>query len=128
MFVNLQYGDCRADLARVKKQLGVEVYQDPDVDAFSDIDGLFAQIAATDLVITTSNTTAHIAGAQNKPVWILLPVGGGLPWYWFLRRSDSPWYPSARLIRAQSKESAWWTVPVASAAAMLGDAHEEGGP
>ena len=58
-----------------------------------------ALIAELDLVITIDTSVAHLAGALGIPVWILLPH---TPDYrWMLDRSDSPWYPSARLIRQQ---------------------------
>ena len=109
MFVNLQYGDCTEELANVSKQLGVEVVQDAAVDPLTDMDMFFAQVAAMDLVLSTSNTTVHVAGSQNIPVWVLLPHGKGLAWYWFLQRRDSPWYPAARLIRADHKLEAGQT-------------------
>nr|WP_255428136.1 tetratricopeptide repeat protein [Ramlibacter cellulosilyticus] len=56
-----------------------------------------ALVQALDLVITVDTSIAHLAGALGKPVWILLPW---VPdWRWMLERSDSPWYPSARLHR-----------------------------
>ena len=82
LFVNLQYGDCRSELAKVKKDLGVDIFQDPEVNPLADMNAFFAQVAAMDLIVTTSNTTAHAAGAQNKPVWIMLPAAIGLMWYW----------------------------------------------
>jgi len=30
-------------------------------------------------------------------VWLLAPQSQGRIWYWFCRRSDSPWYPSMRI-------------------------------
>jgi tetratricopeptide (TPR) repeat protein len=61
---------------------------------FSDTAALFA---ALDLVITVDTSVAHLAGALNRPVWVLLPHAPD--WRWLLERSDSPWYPSARLYR-----------------------------
>jgi hypothetical protein len=103
MFVNLQYGDCTDGLAEVRERLGIEVIQDTAVDPLTDMDTFFAQVGAMDLVLSTSNTTAHVAGAQNTPVWVLLPHGKSLAPHWFLRRADSPWYPAACLIRADHK-------------------------
>jgi tetratricopeptide (TPR) repeat protein len=117
MFVNLQYGDCAAEIAEAREKLGVEIVQDSEVDPVADIDAFFAQVAAMDLVITTSNTTAHVAGAQNIPVWVLLPYTKGTLWYWFFDRNDSPWYPSARLIRAtRFRSSEPWEIEAAERA------------
>ena len=119
MFINLQYGDCAADLAEVYEKLGVEIFQDPEVDQLTDMDIFFAQVAALDLVITTSNTSAHTAGSQNAPVWILLPAASGQLWYWFLHRTESPWYPSARIFRAGASTS-WSEDAAAQAGTALG--------
>ena len=56
-----------------------------------------AAIANLDLVITADTAPAHLAGALGKPVWMLLPFSPD--WRWFAARTDSPWYPSARLFR-----------------------------
>ena len=56
-----------------------------------------ALIQALDAVVTVDSAVAHLAGALGKPVWILIPF---LPDFrWLLDRSDSPWYPTASLIR-----------------------------
>ncbi|MBX7199584.1 MAG: tetratricopeptide repeat protein [Rhodospirillaceae bacterium] len=122
LFVNLQYGDCRAEIAAVRDALGIDIVEDAEVDSAASMDDFFAQVAAMDLVITTSNTTAHAAGALNVPVWILLPFAAGSIWYWFLRRADSPWYPSAILMRSTDTAEPWERIPVAQAAAGLAGA------
>ena len=57
-------------------------------------------IANLDLVITVDTAIGHLAGALGKPVWILLPKAAD--WRWLLERSDSPWYPTARLFRQKT--------------------------
>ena len=118
MFVNLQYGDCRQEIAGVAQRFGVDILEDADVDSAASMEDFLAQIAAMDLVVTTSNTTAHAAGALGVPVWILLPFAAGVIWYWFLHRADSPWYPSATLMRASRYEPTqpWELEPIAAAA------------
>jgi hypothetical protein len=98
-FVNLQYGDCRADLAAARRDIGVDILHDDLVDPLSNLDDFAAQTAAMDLVISIDNSTVHMAGALNVPVWVLLPA---VPdWRWMLGRADSPWYSSVRLFRQQ---------------------------
>jgi Flp pilus assembly protein TadD len=114
-FVNLQYGDVSADLAAVARETGVRVFEDPEVEQERDLDGFAAQLAALDLVITTSNTTAHIAGALGCEVWVLLPHVAD--WRWQHGREDSLWYPRARLIR-QPRPGDWDGVLERAAAAL----------
>ena len=42
----------------------------------------------------------HLAGALNRPVWILNRFD--TCWRWMLERNDTPWYPRARLFRQPS--------------------------
>lgn len=74
-----------------------------------------ALISNLDLLITTDTACAHLAGGLGVPVWILV---SRLPeWRWLLERSDSPWYPSARLFR-QSELGEWEPVIQAVKAAL----------
>jgi len=61
-----------------------------------------AAISHLDLVISIDTATAHLAGAMGKPVWILLPHAAD--WRWLQIRSDTPWYPTARLFRQPEKD------------------------
>ena len=73
-------------------------------DALTDFSDTAALIECMDLVITVDTSVAHLAGALGKPVWVLLPH---VPDFrWLLERTDSPWYPSARLFR-QSEIGQW---------------------
>lgn len=70
--------------------------------------GAFMDTAAVihnlDLVIAADTVVAHLAGALGAPLWAALSF---VPcWYWQLRRTDSCWYPSARLFR-QPRPGDW---------------------
>lgn len=68
-----------------------------DVKDFADTAGLISQL---DLVIAVDTSTAHLAAAMGKPVWLLNRFD--TCWRWMLHREDSPWYPTLKLFRQTS--------------------------
>ncbi|WP_158903669.1 tetratricopeptide repeat protein [Burkholderia sp. L27(2015)] len=66
-------------------------------DELTDFADTAALVENLDLIISVDTSTAHLAGAMGKPVWILNRFD--TCWRWMLERDDSPWYPSARLFR-----------------------------
>ena len=117
-FVNLQYGDVAADIAAAKAALDVTVHQVEGVDIYNDIDGLMALVDACDVVVTTSNITAHLAGAIGKKAVVLVPSGRGCLWYW-QGGSNNLWYPS--LTRAAQPRIGDWQPAITAAAAWVRD-------
>ena len=96
-FINLQYGDIEPELEQFQEETSLKIYRDQEIDALQNLDDFAAQVSALDLIVSTSNTTAHIAGALGKRVWTLLPY---MPnWRWMLNRNDTLWYPHMRLFR-----------------------------
>lgn len=92
------------DVAGAGRILDFSAEMDEGGAAFMDTAALIAQC---DLVISSDTAVAHLAGAMAVPVWIALSA---VPdWRWLLDRSDSPWYPSARLFR-QPKHGDWDSV------------------
>jgi tetratricopeptide (TPR) repeat protein len=57
-----------------------------------------------DLVISVDTSVAHLVGALNKPIWMLLSSAPSL--MWLREREDSPWYPSMKIFR-QSRDETW---------------------
>ncbi|MBP0596692.1 tetratricopeptide repeat protein [Herbaspirillum sp. LeCh32-8] len=74
-----------------------------------------AALACMDLLVTVDTAAAHLAGALGLPVWIALPFAPD--WRWFLNRHDSPWYPTARLLR-QQRAGEWGDVILTMKAAL----------
>jgi hypothetical protein len=100
-FWNLQGGPARTDWQKMRCHSMM-------CDAQELCDGgllpLAVVISQLDLVITVDTLAAHLAGAMNIPVWVLLQHEAD--WRWMVGRDDSPWYPSMRLFR-QSRPSSW---------------------
>ena len=105
-FVDLQYGDTRAEREAAERDLGIRVEHLDDVDNMNDIDGLAALITACDCVVAVSNVTAHLAGAVGQRTWVMVPRGGGRLWFWFHQGDDSPWYPRVH-VRRQKPMQSW---------------------
>jgi len=108
-FVDLQYGDTTAERAAFAADAGLEIVHLDSIDNRQDIDGLAALIDACDVVVTISNTTAHIAGALGKEVWLMLPHNTGRLWYWQADRDDTLWYPNVHVVR-QHAAGDWCSV------------------
>jgi tetratricopeptide (TPR) repeat protein len=72
-----------------------------------DFEDTAAILGLCDLVVTVDTAVAHLAGALGRPTWILLPFAPD--WRWMLERTDSPWYPTARLYR-QATAGDWESV------------------
>lgn len=115
-FICLQYGATEAEHAALRAIFGNRYLVDPAVDAQRDLDGLAAQIAALDLVITVSNVTAHLAGALGTPVWVLAPAGKSLFFYLMGEGEGTPWYPGMRIFR---KSGSGWSGALEAAAKRL---------
>ena len=92
-FVNLQYGDCAEELARVAEQYGVTVHSIEGLDLKDDIDGAAALCAALDLVISAPTAAAATAASVGTETWF---VTAGRTWPQ-LGTAEYPWYASTRV-------------------------------
>lgn len=115
--VDLQYGDTAAERRALLDTRGLGIEHADDIDNFNDIDGLAALIETCDIVVSVSNTTAHLAGALGKPALVMLPHALGRIWYWHEGRDRSPWYPSCTLLRQPAAGD--WAPVIARAETLL---------
>ncbi|BBU33016.1 hypothetical protein BTHE68_67500 (plasmid) [Burkholderia sp. THE68] len=100
-FVSLQLGaTTRPQISEIPETLRPF---DPmsDVTDFADTAAIIENL---DLVIAVDTSTAHLAGALNRPVWVLSRFDQC--WRWLTGRDDTPWYPSMRLFR-QTQAGDW---------------------
>lgn len=106
LFVSLQYDAGPADWGALPEHLSRLFFVDPMVDHKGDLSEVAAQVAACDLVISTSTTTVQIAGAIGKSTWHLPANGLARGWYWTFNRDKTPWYPSVRQFQRHSRSGA----------------------
>ncbi len=84
-------------------------------DEISDFDDTAAIFSLVDLLISVDSSPVHLAGALDRPAWVMLPF---MPdWRWLMHRSDTPWYPRHRLFRQPSPGN--WGAVVQDMAAAL---------
>jgi tetratricopeptide (TPR) repeat protein len=104
-FYSLQKGEpAESELAELMRHN----WEGPHIVDFTsqlnDFSDTAALVENLDLVVTVDTSTAHLAGALGKPVWILNRFD--TCWRWLLNRNDSPWYPTVKLYR-QEKAGHW---------------------
>jgi Tfp pilus assembly protein PilF len=102
-WINLQYDQCAAELAAVRRDWGIDIHAWDDLDIFHDLDGVAALMSTLDLIIAPDTMTAVLAAGLGQPVWRLQV---------YMREWDAlgtdvvPWFPTMRLYR-QTRAGAW---------------------
>ena len=106
--VSLQYGDSKSDILAATDGDHVTSLIEENIDLTQDLDGVLSIIVSCDLIITSSSSVAHIAGAVGTRTILLLPFGIAKHWYWYAQddQGNSLWYPSIRIL-GQSNGSGW---------------------
>ena len=87
-FVNLQYGDCEAELQKIEETIGIKILRWHDLDLRNDLENLFGLIKNLDAVVTVGTAVGSIAASCNvptflliKPSWLMLGQKDTYPWY-----------------------------------------------
>lgn len=93
--LDLQYGEVDAERREFESRHPGVLARIAGLDARDDLEGVAAALAACGRLVTTSNATAHLAGAIGVATEILLPRGWPPFYYWVAGASRrSLWYPS----------------------------------
>ncbi|MGH8630570.1 MAG: hypothetical protein ACREU7_07375, partial [Burkholderiales bacterium] len=103
-FVNLQYTDARADLARLHDDHGVSVLHWQE--AIDDYEETAALVCALDGVISVCTALVHLTGALGRPAWVMAPH---CPGWRYLIAGRNPWYPSVEVFE-QPEPGDWDSV------------------
>jgi tetratricopeptide (TPR) repeat protein len=122
-WVQLQYGECEAELAAAEAAFGVTFWRPPGIDLREDLDDLAALSCAVDIVIGAPNATTSLAAACGAQTWFVTGPGGWIQ----LGAGRHPWYPNARLFiapsfsssKTHSSEDGGWTPILADVAQAL---------
>lgn len=109
-FINLQYGEVDQELSSVARETGITIEDFSNIDLFEDIEGALAVLSLCDIVVTTSNTTAHLAGALGKETLLLMSTGHSKFWYWHDVDGISLWYPTIRIFKQERPGD--WSKPI----------------
>lgn len=125
-FVDVQYGNTAAERSAAEAATGVRLARFDDVDYFNDLESLLAILEACDLLITTSNVTAHLAGALGKRTWLLY-LAGQPPFHYWAQGEDhrALWYPAVEIITGA--EHADWPSLIQAAVEKLAAERGAGG-
>jgi hypothetical protein len=85
-------------------------------DELADFRDTAALVSLVDAVVSVDTSVAHLAGAMGKELFLLLTFAAD--WRWLLDRADSPWYPTARLLR-QGERGEWLRLVKEARAALV---------
>lgn len=106
VLINLQHGNIAPDLKLLQDEVSRKIHQIPGINLFDDLEGALSLIQSCDLIVTCDNSVAHMAGALNKRVILIVPYEIGRFWYWYGTSEGSLCYPSVEVF-SQAKQGSW---------------------
>ena len=113
--VNVQYGDCAAEIEWARRELGIDIWTPPGIDLKNDLDDIGALTSALDVTLGFANATSNIAAACGAATWIV-----SVPGAWTKLGTDHmPWYPQARIFNPPGLNR--WEETMASVAVALAE-------
>jgi hypothetical protein len=87
-FVNLQYGECEAELREAEEKYGVEILRWPDLNLKDDLDEVFALISVLEFTVSVQTAQLVLSASVGLPVKAV--KGGG--WSWIGKAKINPWF------------------------------------
>ena len=103
-FISLQKGNAQSQIEKYnfsKKIINYDPLIDTGSKKFVDTAAIIKYL---DLVITTDNAIAHLAGCLGTQTWLLFPHVSD--WRWFNSNEETIWYENFRIYR-QEKPGDW---------------------
>lgn len=108
-FVNLQYGDCEAEISEAEQRFGVKIIRWPDVDLKNELDRVFSLMSCLDCVITAPTAVYSMAGALGLPTYMLC---GQRPWNVLGSKPGIyPWFPNTLILDQPHGKTAAHSLP-----------------
>lgn len=99
-YVNVQYGDCKAELEEFKNKTGIKIHNFDDLDLKDDFEGTTAMMKSLDLVMGPASAPIMQSSFAGVPTWC---ITSGVPWWSF--GDDIPvWRQNLRVIAKNDSE------------------------
>jgi tetratricopeptide (TPR) repeat protein len=108
-WINLQYNVNEND-KKIISSRNINFIKLKNSDVYDDVENLARCIQHCDLIVTCSNSTAHMAGALSKTTLLILPYQKGRLFYWDTVNHQSLWYPSIEILNQETLEN--WHRPI----------------
>ena len=115
-FIDLQFDSTLTEIEEAVEKYNVDIFQDQSFDRKNDLLKLCELISSCDIVVTVSNTVAHLAGLLGADVLLLLPKGRGHLWYW-TGINMSLFYPTITAINQIAVGD--WSTPLKKCGALI---------
>lgn len=103
VWVNLQYDDCREELAAIEREWGITIHRWDGEDLKNDLESVVGLLAGLDAVVTAPTAVSSLAGAVGRPTWQL---DSGSDWTVF-GEARSPWFPTVAVAARRPDETDW---------------------
>ncbi|HYL88124.1 MAG TPA: tetratricopeptide repeat protein [Burkholderiales bacterium] len=113
VFVSLQYGDVRDEIAGFERAYGIQVLHAQE--AIDDYDECAALVCALDGVVSVCTAVVHLTGALGRPCLVMAPYSP--EWRYGMSGDAMPWYPSVRVLRQRAPGE--WAPVIADVLAAL---------